>query len=180
MSVGIDTIDVPPESIAEAKAHLRIEGENEDAVIGRLIGAAIAACEAFTGTQLLIRNAREQMPFGGDWRRLSLTPVQAIAAVIGVTADGASLTLPAGSYTSEIDANGDGWVRVTHPAGAQRAIVQFSAGRAETWGDLPEALRQGIIRLAAHFYTHRDAADDGGPPAAVSALWRPWRRMRLR
>lgn len=41
----------------------------------------------------------------------------------------------------------------------------------------PPAVVQGIIRLAAHLYAHRD--DDAGPPAAVAALWRPYRQMRL-
>jgi uncharacterized phiE125 gp8 family phage protein len=45
---------------------------------------------------------------------------------------------------------------------------------------LPEALRHGIVRLAAHLYSHRDEAEQAGPPAAVTALWRPWRRLRLR
>jgi uncharacterized phiE125 gp8 family phage protein len=173
-------VPVPPESIAEAKAYLRLEGDAEDALIGRLIAAAIAACEGFTGTQLLIRPAREQMPASGEWRRLGLTPVQAITGVTGMAADGTNEPLPATAYATEIDADGDGWMRMTQPGGARCVIVQFNAGSAEAWGDLPETLRQGIIRLAAHLYSHRDAADDSGPPAAVSALWRPWRRMRLR
>jgi hypothetical protein len=48
--------------------------------------------------------------------------------------------------------------------------------------NLPAALRHGILRLAAHFYTHRasEGAPGGEPPAAVTALWRPYRRLRLR
>jgi hypothetical protein len=45
------------------------------------------------------------------------------------------------------------------------------------WGAHP--LRQGVVRLAAHLYAERDGPELGGPPAAVTALWRPWRRMRL-
>lgn len=41
-----------------------------------------------------------------------------------------------------------------------------------------EPLRQGIVRLVAHMHLHRDG--DQSPPAAVAALWRPWRRMRLK
>jgi hypothetical protein len=39
-----------------------------------------------------------------------------------------------------------------------------------------------MIRLAAHFYTSRaaESARSGEPPAAVAALWRPYRRIRLR
>jgi uncharacterized phiE125 gp8 family phage protein len=180
MSAAIDAVDVPPDGITEAKAYLRVEGDGEDALIARLIAAAIAACEGFTGTLLLIRAAREQIPVSEDWRRLSPTPVQAIDSVTWLTATGASIALPADGWSGEIDADGDGWVRVTRSGEARRATVAFSAGQAQAWADLPEPLRQGIIRLTAHLYSHRDAAGDGGPPAAVTALWRPWRRMRLR
>jgi hypothetical protein len=45
---------------------------------------------------------------------------------------------------------------------------------------LPEGIRQGALRLAAHQYRERDVdAPQPVPPAAVAALWRPWRRMRL-
>ena len=180
MIAAIDGVTIPPEAVAEAKAHLRLEGDDEDALIGRLIAAAISVCEGFTGTQLLTRTAQESIPIGNEWRRLSLTPIQAITAVTGLASDGTGYALAGDAYGADIDGNGDGWVRVTHPGTARRFTVTFTAGRAGAWSDLPEALRQGVIRLAAHLYTHRDAADDSGPPAAVTALWRPWRRMRLR
>jgi uncharacterized phiE125 gp8 family phage protein len=50
------------------------------------------------------------------------------------------------------------------------------------WAALPAALRQGVVRLAAHFHAHRtgETARPQEPPAAVTALWRPYRRVRLR
>ncbi|HEY9554520.1 hypothetical protein [Allosphingosinicella sp.] len=87
--------------------------------------------------------------------------------------------LAAETYAIDIDANGDSWVRVTQPLDAARVRVSYQAGLAADWVALPEALRQGVARLVAHLFTHHDAADGGGPPAAVTALWRPWRRMRL-
>ena len=47
------------------------------------------------------------------------------------------------------------------------------------WSVLDPALRQGIIRFAAHQYRERDAGGASAPPAAISALWRPHRRMML-
>ncbi len=44
---------------------------------------------------------------------------------------------------------------------------------------VPAPLRQGVVRLAGHLHAHRDETDAAGPPAAVTALWRPFRRMRL-
>lgn len=50
----------------------------------------------------------------------------------------------------------------------------------EEWDDVPQALRHGTIRLAAHLYRRRDdEADSATPPASVAALWRPWRRLHL-
>jgi hypothetical protein len=43
---------------------------------------------------------------------------------------------------------------------------------------VPEPLRQGILRLITHLFATRDGTG-GEPPAAVTALWRPYRRMRL-
>lgn len=58
-------------------------------------------------------------------------------------------------------------------------LIGLPEGFADDWNGIPEPLRQGIIRLVAHLYTHRDAADAGPPPTAVAALWRPWRRLRM-
>jgi len=64
--------------------------------------------------------------------------------------------------------------------GTGRMAVRFTAGMAATWSGLPESLRQGILRLAAHHYSMRsNEAAESAPPAAVAALWRPWRRLRL-
>ena len=61
------------------------------------------------------------------------------------------------------------------PGAAGRVRVHYSAGLAAHWDGVPEALRQGIVRLAAFGYSERSA--QAAVPAAVTALWRPWRRM---
>ena len=70
-------------------------------------------------------------------------------------------------------------MRPRRPVAVARLRVGYHAGLAPDWPSLPEPLRQGIVRLVAHMFAHRDAPDDAGPPAVVAALWRPWRRMRL-
>ena len=180
MSVTIDAVPANAASLAEARAYLRLDGTDEDALLGRLIAASTALCEGFTGQVLLARAVVETVPVSADWRRLSLTPVGSITGLEGRSVTGENFTLAVDAYAVDIDAGGDGWVRVTSPGSAARADVHYRAGMADDWGGLPEAIRQGIVRLAAHMFSHRDDPDEAGPPAAVAALWRPWRRMRLR
>lgn len=162
----------------EVKAWLRLETSHEDALVDRLVRSAIGFGEGFIGQALVVREETQRLPAGREWQRLNLTPVRAITNVMGVPAEGPVFPMPSANYGVDIDANGDGWVRVIEPGAAGRIYVIFSTGLALDWAGLPEAIRQGAVRLAAHMFTHRDG-DGGGPPAAVSALWRPWRRMRI-
>ena len=163
----------------EAKAYLRLENADEDAPLGAIILAAIAHAEAFTRQVLIRRDGRQTITASGAWTRLAATPIFAIGAVTGLPADGASFVLPLENYAADIDNDGDGYVRVTQPGAAGRVEIAFTAGIAASWAELPEALRLGILRLVGHLHLHRDAGDDAGPPAAVAALLRPWRRMTL-
>lgn len=166
--------------LADAKAYLRIESDDDDALITGLIGTAAATCEAFLAQALIVRSFRETITAHVQWRRLQRMPVRAIEGIDGLPAEGAAFVLPSEAYGIDIDADGDGWVRIMVPGAAGRAIVRYDAGMANSWSTLPEMIRQGIIRLVAHLYTHRDGAIDGAPPIAIVALWQPWRRMRLK
>jgi uncharacterized phiE125 gp8 family phage protein len=178
-SARVDAIVVPPAAIAEAKTYLRIDNDGEDALIERLIAAAIGHCEAFVGQLLLARTVGETLRAAGVWQMLACRPVRAITAMAAQAGVEAPTPLPVESYGIDIDAGGDGWVRLTTPAAGARIHAEYRAGLAEEWEGIAEPIRQGVIRLASHLYTHRDAADEASPPAAVAALWRPWRRMRL-
>jgi uncharacterized phiE125 gp8 family phage protein len=175
-----EALNLGADALGEAKAYLRVVGSDEDALLERLLRSAAELCEAFTGKVLLSRDFAETVAASSAWRRLERGPVQAIAGVEAIRADGVAQALAVGGYAIDIDARGDGWVRVTDAGGAARVRVSYSAGLAASWAEAPEALRQGAVRLAAHHYAHRDVAEGGGPPAVVTALWRPWRRLGLR
>jgi uncharacterized phiE125 gp8 family phage protein len=180
-----DAPALPEAALAEAKALLRAGDSGEDALIAPMLASAASLCERFTGQVLIARTFRETLGRAGThsvhnhgWRRLARTPVRSIGAVERLAADGVATPVPAGEYAVDIYANGDGWIRVDLAAG--RVRVSFEAGVGADWDGVPVALRQGVLRLAAHFYTYRtDAGAQAEPPAAVAALWRPWRRLRL-
>lgn len=177
--LSAEAMSLPAAALDEAKAYLRIFGSDEDALTARLLLSAATLCESFTGQACLVRSFTQTTAASGTWGRLNIGPVRAIGAVEALAADGIATALQPEDYAIDIDAAGDGWVRVTDAGGAKLVRVHFEAGVADEWSMLPEPLRQGIVRLAAHLFVHRDAAAGGEPPAAVTALWRPWRRMRL-
>ncbi|MBH1998601.1 MAG: phage head-tail connector protein [Sphingomonadaceae bacterium] len=165
-------------SMAELKAYLRIERDEEDAVLAGLLRGAATLCEQFVGQWLIVRAAQETVAGAGAWQRLAARPVVAIDGVEAVDAAGVAELLPVDAYAVDIDAAGEGWVRATRPMGGRLLAVDYRAGLASDMNGLPEALRHGIVRLAAEHFAAR-GSESAAPPAIVSALWRPFRRMRL-
>lgn len=171
---------LPPAALAELKDWLGITTAQDDAPLGQLLRTAIELCEDFTGRMPLTATCEETLCVGGGWQRLSVRPVQAIVLVEGIPSDGPRFTLGSTAYELDLDADGGGAIRVLAPGAAGRIAVRFIAGIAPDWAALPDTLRHGVIRLAAH--QHRARESDAAaplPPAAVAALWRPWRRVRL-
>lgn len=169
-----------PAALAEVKDWLGITTNGEDASLTAQLRAALETCEAFTGTMPLVAECEEVLAVCGEWQRLATRPVLAITALEGIPATGARFALAVSAFELDFRPDGTGWVRVLDPGLAGRVAVRFTAGLASDWSSLPDGLRHGVIRLAAHHYRQRETADDGpAPPAAVAALWRPWRGPRL-
>lgn len=168
----------PVVTMSEAQAYVRIETGEEEAVLAGLVRSASALCEAFLNRVVLARAFKLDIAASGEWQRLALTPVRTIDAVATVDAAGTETALPVGAYAIDVDSSGDGWVRASQADGALRLRVSGSAGMADDENEVPEPIRQGVLRLVAHLFTTRDGAG-GDPPAAVTALWRPYRRLSL-
>lgn len=169
---------LPIVTISEAQAFLRIEIGEEEALLAGLIRSASGLCEAFINQVVIARGFELRIAATGQWERLAVTPVRSISEVDGLDASGTASSLTSDAFAIDIDSTGDGWVRIIRPNALERVQVTGTAGMADGENDVPEAIRQGVLRLVAHLFTDRDG-DGGEPPAAVTALWRPYRRLRL-
>ena len=169
---------LPIVTMSEAQAYVRIETGEEEAVLAGLIRTASALCEAFINQVVIARDFELDVPASGAWERLPLTPIRAIDEVDTIGDDGAVTPLASGAYAVDIDSSGDGWLRMIAATAAKRLRASGSAGMADDENGVPEPIRQGVLRLVSHLFTARDS-DGGEPPAAVTALWRPYRRLRL-
>lgn len=172
--------DLAGPALDELKGWLAITTSGDDATLETLLRGALDMCEGFTGQMPLECTCEEILPASGEWQVLSARPVQAVTAVDGIPAEGPRLAFNPADYAIELDADGGARVRIIRPGSAGRIAVRFTAGMAAGWPSLPGGIRHGLIRLAAHGYRQRDQDALGPvPPAAVAALWRPWRRLRL-
>jgi len=174
-----DWPELPAALIAEVRDFVRIDHQTDDPAIDTFLRSAASLCEDFTGQMLIVRSVTDILSARHAWQKLKRLPVQSIASVEVVGADGSASLLAVADYAMDIDSDGIGWIRLHRSDGSSRIRVSYSAGLATDWEELPAGLRQGIVRMAGYFYANRDGVDAGGPPSAVTALWRPYRRMRM-
>lgn len=166
-----------PVTMDEARAWLRLGAANEDALVERLIGAVTNMCEAFTGQWLLARDGAEVLTVRRQTARLAARPVVAVDMVARIDTDGDDVVLDPADYRVDI-ADGLAAVTVAGATDGTRLRVAYRAGMAEAAADVPAAIRHGMLRMVQHLYEARDDAKVD-PPAAVAALWQPWRRIAV-
>lgn len=173
------TLTTPPAadvvSLAEAKAQLREDAADEDAIIARLIAAATAHLDGRAG--LLGRAlAPQTWTWAGripDTGRVVL-PLAPVLSITSVTVDGDALASSAyelaDADNGEIDLEG---------YACAAAVIVFEAGYADA--EIPEPLKHAILLLVAHWFEHREefTVVEGSArsiPYGVRALTAAYRR----
>jgi uncharacterized phiE125 gp8 family phage protein len=172
---------VEPVLVAEAKAHLRLDGDAEDNLIGALIAAARVSVEAETRRALIAQSWRAFVePWPEEGVFLPVAPALSVEAVRGIDAEGAATELTEDEYEFDI---ADGSVIIDPVADALRYEIDFTAGYGLSGVDVPQPLRQAIRLLVTHWYEHRSAVVLGDSPTAIPLGYRemlaPYRRMAL-
>lgn len=179
-----------PVTLAEAKAHLRIDGEAEDVLINSLIMTSRLHIEAALGIALI---SQSWTFFLDAWPAcetvsLPLRPLQEISEVLVRGGDDTPTVLEEDSYSVDVDPqvprlirNNAHWPIVGKKANGIE--IAFTAGYGDDAVDVPAPIRHALLLLIAHWYEHRDPIEIGSPntaiPAAVSALLKPYRVARL-
>jgi uncharacterized phiE125 gp8 family phage protein len=179
-----------PVSLAEAKAHLRVDQDYEDALIAQLIVAARSFVERTLSLALITQGWSyflDALPRSLAVA-LPISPVQAVSAVKLHGADGGAVTLEAESYSVDVLSQPARLVlNGAMPAVVARALnafeIAFSAGYGDDAADVPAPLRQAIMLLVAHWFERREPVALGATaqevPATVAGLLLPYLRVRL-
>ena len=181
--------DMMPVSLAEAKAWLREDMSENDALITGLIAAAADLVERQTGEVVSGRRVvtASYRVFGLQivlprWPLVAVQSVQydAINGTEATISSGAWRVREAAGRPSIIPAAGEEWPALEPTRGTVRVAAMVGY---ETRADVPEALRQAVLMLVANWYNNREAVVVGtisSPlPLGVSALLRPFKRTLL-
>lgn len=190
--IYLKTITPPadgPVTVDEAKAHLVVDGFDDEALIRNLINAARDAVEAETGTRLLTQTRAQLMdgfPVGAI--ALAESPVTAISLFEYVDTAGVPQTLAANTgYRALLTdhqailtpALGTGWPATAAVPGA--VTIRYQAGYSDA-AAVPAAFKQAMLLLIGHWYENREATVAGqlnDLPMAVKYLLQPFRRPVL-
>ncbi len=180
-----------PISLAEAKAHLRVDSDDEDALLGSLIVAGRAFVEKTLARALITQEWSlylDAWPRGGTVM-LPIAPVQEVTAVRVYDPGDMPTDVDEDSYS--VDALSEP-ARLLLSAGGMQLLparllnayeVAFTAGYGDEASDVPEPIRQAIKLLVAHWFEHREPVVLGEAlqevPATIASLLSPYRRVRL-
>jgi len=172
---------VEPVLLTEAKAHLRLDTDDEDDLLGALIVAARVQVESELRRVLIAQSWRAILDaWPADGVILPVLPVISVDAVRTIDADDIATELGSESY--EFDP-ADFSVTLDPVAGAVRYEVDFTAGYGTSGVDVPQPLRQAIRLLVTHWYEHRSAVADDDATAATPLGYRelvaPYRKLAL-
>jgi uncharacterized phiE125 gp8 family phage protein len=185
---------VEPISLEQARAHLRVDHYEEDALIASLIAAATAHLDGWSGIlgrALVNQTWLQKFPRfpSGAVLGLALAPVQSIVSITYFDADNVQQTLAGSVYTALDDELGPFvtlQVGKAWPATFARedaVTVTFVAGYGAAASDVPPAIRHAMLLLVGHWYEHREAVVIGTGtaqlPQAVRSLLAPYRKVRL-
>lgn len=179
-----------PVTVSEAKAHLRIDGNAEDALIASLILTSRLHIEAALDLALITQSWTVRLDAWprGDCVEIALSPLKSVDAVRVKDASGAFQPVPATSYLVDLASRPPRlvWNAVQKPTPGVRAggiEIDITAGFGDAPHAVPAPLKHAVLLLVAHWYEHRDAVEIGALsariPDVVSDLIQPFRKIRL-
>jgi uncharacterized phiE125 gp8 family phage protein len=177
-----------PWTLAEAKDFLRVEHDDDDAIVAALIAAARGRVEALTRRALLVQRWRFVLDVWPKNGRLDprMGPLRSVIAARVFDAAGNAHSIDVETFV--VDAAAD---VIASPCWALPQPGRFTAGieldvelgYGDSASDVPDALRHAIRMLLTHWYENRGLVAIGATvaalPAGLDALVAPYRVLSL-
>ena len=174
-----------PVTLDYAKTFLRVDTDDDDALISDLITSARLRIEQMIGGSLITRARRYRSSrLTGQGVFLAHHPVTEVSALRLIGPDGTTL-IPVEAARINlrclppvVSLKNRSSFRSYDPS-ADTLEIEFTAGYGEAPEDVPMPLRQAVLLLLAQSYEYRGEATPPPVPMMVDALLMPYRGLRL-
>ncbi len=180
-----------PVSLAEAKAHLRVDDDSQDAYIAALITAAREWCEQFQGRAYITQKLRLHLETWPSGRRILLPrpPLVSVESVSYRNDEGQTIVFDPSAY--RVDTASEPGAIVLAPDRywpgemldeGMPITIDFTAGYGADATSVPQRVRQAVLLYVGFLFENRgDSLGQVGLPKAVrdaieALLWpdRAW------
>lgn len=170
------TVVIPPtrepvdiEGADGAKAHLRVDGIDEDGQISAIITAAREFCEDFQARAFVTQTLELTLDAwpAGSCIKIPRPPLQSVVSVTYTDKDGVDATWDPSNYVVDAKsqpgrialAYGKSWPSVTlQPVNG--VTIRYVAGYGDA-AKVPKKIRQAMLLLVGHWNEHREAVLTG-------------------
>jgi uncharacterized phiE125 gp8 family phage protein len=174
-----------PLTLAEVKAHLRVDHTDEDAMITAYLAGATDHAQKFMGRALITQTLELVLDKFYPQIQIPMPPLQSIVSVKYDDADGAEQTLVENTDYIVDTASQPGWVvpvDETWPTpilSINTVRIRYIAGYAETGSSppvetVPFDIKAAILLMVGSLYAHRETIAVGVSVAAM-----PWSAEQL-
>lgn len=177
---------VEPLTLAEAKAHLRVDHTVDDALITELIKAAREHAEGYLKRVLITQVWQwKRDGFGHHALELPLSAAQSVDSIQYVDSAGVTQTWAAANYQVDLDSEPG---RVSPAFGYQwplpdtrfnAVIITFTVGYGAAGSSVPAPIKQALLLHIGHMHERREQTISGTIiaeiPMGYEALMFPYR-----
>ncbi len=176
-----------PVSLAEAKAFLRVEHNDDDAVIAALIAGSRIHIEAQTRRAMVTQHWRLSFDSWPEDGRVAVVPapLQELTAARVYDFNNVAHAVDVQNFVPDLGTSALAFAPWAVPAPGRLAAgiaLDVTLGYGAAGTDVPEPLRQAVRQLTAHWYENRGLAAIGTVtvlPSMVAALIAPYRMLSL-
>jgi uncharacterized phiE125 gp8 family phage protein len=180
---------VEPLSLDEAKAYLRVEHNDDDALITALIAGARIHVEAQTRRALVTQSWRLVFDGWPEDGRIAVrpAPLQALTAARVYDVDANAQAIDMQAFVPDLAGSALAFApwALSAPGRIAAGIeLDVTVGFGDAAIDVPEPLRQAVRLLVAHWYENRGLVASASTqvtalPETVTALLAPYRMLSL-
>ena len=175
---------IEPVTLDEAKAHLKVDTSDDDALIASLIASARARAEWHMGRALITQGWTLWLDCWPGVIEVPLPPLQAVTNITAYALNDAATVLDPATW--QVD-NSSAPARIALKANASPPVnlrslnavaVAFTAGFGDGESDVPAPVREAILQMVAEAYANRGDAPSAVPLSAL-ALLAPYRIVKI-